>query len=96
MNKHITWRGFGMSIALSLLTFFSTSNVNAQRPHLKTADIPDSVAPILRSEGLLTSHWTQNYPYNQLCPRDPANNYAYCYAGCPAIAMGQIINYLQK
>ena len=44
---------------------------------------------------LLTSHWTQNYPYNQLCPRDPVNNYSYSYAGCPAIAMGQIINYLR-
>ena len=44
---------------------------------------------------LLTSHWTQDYPYNQLCPRDPVNNYSYSYAGCPAIAMGQIINYLR-
>ena len=44
---------------------------------------------------LLTSHWTQEYPYNQLCPRDPVNGYTYSYAGCPAIAMGQIINYLR-
>ena len=44
---------------------------------------------------LLTSQWTQDYPYNQLCPRDPFNGYAYSVAGCPAIAMGQIINYLQ-
>jgi hypothetical protein len=46
-------------------------------------------------EPLLTSHWTQDYPYNQLCPRDPMNGNAYSYAGCPAIAMGQIINYLR-
>ena len=44
---------------------------------------------------LLTSHWTQDYPYNQLCPRDPVMGNAYSYAGCPAIAMGQIINYLR-
>ena len=44
---------------------------------------------------LLKSHWTQNHPYNQLCPADPFENYAHSYAGCPAIAMGQIINYLQ-
>ena len=44
---------------------------------------------------LLTSHWTQDYPYNSLCPRDPMANYSYSYAGCPAIAMGQIINYLR-
>lgn len=43
----------------------------------------------------LLTHWTQDYPYNQLCPRDPVNGYSYSYAGCPAIAMGQIINYLR-
>ena len=49
----------------------------------------------MAQEPLLTSHWTQNYPYNQLCPRDPVNDYTYSAAGCPAIAMGQIINYLR-
>lgn len=44
---------------------------------------------------LLKSQWDQSYPYNQLCPRDPLNSNAYSYAGCPAIAMGQIINYLR-
>ena len=71
------------------------SNVWAQNPLLKTVEIPDAAAPVVRAEGLLTSHWTQDYPYNQLCPRDPMNGYSYSYAGCPAIAMGQIINYLQ-
>ena len=50
-------------------------------------------APV--ADYLLTSHWTQDYPYNQLCPRDPVMGNAYSYAGCPAIAMGQIINYLR-
>ncbi|MBR4390737.1 MAG: C10 family peptidase [Bacteroidales bacterium] len=44
---------------------------------------------------LLTSKWDQGYPYNMLCPADPLENYSHSYAGCPAIAMGQIINYLQ-
>lgn len=44
---------------------------------------------------LLKSHWTQNSPYNQLCPRDPVNGNINSLAGCPAIAMGQIINYLK-
>ena len=44
---------------------------------------------------LLNSKWEQGRPYNILCPRDPLNGYAYCAAGCPAIAMGQIINYLR-
>ena len=46
-------------------------------------------------EFLLKSEWEQGYPYNMLCPRDPLNGYAYCAAGCPAVAMGQIINYLR-
>ena len=61
---------------------------------LKNVEIPDASVPASRSEGLLTSHWDQSYPYNQLCPRDPSNNYSYSYAGCPAVAMAQIINYL--
>ena len=44
---------------------------------------------------LLKSEWEQGYPYNMLCPRDPFNGYAYSAAGCPAVAMGQIINYLR-
>lgn len=44
---------------------------------------------------LLTTHWTQEAPYNQLCPADPLENYEHCYAGCPAVVMGQILNYLR-
>ena len=44
---------------------------------------------------LLTTQWTQDYPYNQLCPEDPYESYRHSYSGCPAIAMGQIINYLR-
>lgn len=75
--------------------FVSLLNGWAQSLSLKNADIPDPVTLKLRSEGLLTSHWTQNAPYNELCPRDPVNGYSYSLAGCPAIAMGQIINYLR-
>ena len=95
MFKQISWRISGMTIVLSLLICFSASNGWAQAPLLKTVEKPDAVTPILRAEGLLHSHWTQDYPYNQLCPRDPVNGNAYSVAGCPAIAMGQIINYLR-
>ena len=46
-------------------------------------------------EILLKSEWEQGHPYNILCPRDPLYSYAYSAAGCPAVAMGQIINYLR-
>lgn len=44
---------------------------------------------------LLSTQWTQGYPYNQYCPADPFENNKHCYTGCPAIVMGQILNYLQ-
>ena len=84
-----------MSKFLSVLLLFCALTGMAQSPLLKTVEIPEAATPPLRSEGLLTSHWSQDYPYNQFCPRDPSNDYSYSAAGCPAIAMGQIINYLR-
>ena len=85
-----------MSKVLSfLLIVFCALNGMAQSPLLKTVEKPDAATSTLRGEGLLRSHWTQDYPYNQLCPRDPVNGNAYSVAGCPAVAMGQIINYLR-
>lgn len=85
-----------MSRLLSFLVIaLCTLNCWAQQPLIKTVETPEAAAPSLRADGFLGSYWTQDYPYNQLCPRDPLNNYNYSYAGCPAIAMGQIINYLR-
>lgn len=80
---------------MTIMLMVMISIANAQQPILKTDPIPDNTTPSLRSEGFLLTHWTQEYPYNQFCPRDPANNNAYSYAGCPAIAMAQIINHLR-
>ena len=44
---------------------------------------------------LLNTQWSQGYPYNQHCPTDPYENNEHSYTGCPATAMGQILNYLQ-
>ncbi len=84
-----------MSKFLTTLLLFCTLTGFAQSPLLKTVNSPDPATPSIRGEGLLHSRWTQDYPYNQLCPRDPSTGYSYSYAGCPAIAMGQIINYLR-
>ena len=84
-----------MSRLLSVLLLFCALTGFAQAPLLKTVEKPDAVTPTLRAEGLLHSHWTQGYPYNQFCPRDPVNGNDYSAAGCPAVAMGQIINYLR-
>ncbi|MCK9330265.1 MAG: C10 family peptidase [Candidatus Cloacimonetes bacterium] len=42
--------------------------------------------------GWVESNWTQSAPFNNLCPIDPTSN-SRSIAGCPSIAMGQIINY---
>ena len=42
---------------------------------------------------LLTSRWNQNYPYNRLCPTAPGGPGNHAYAGCVAVAMGQIMRY---
>lgn len=85
-----------MSKVLSLLLIaLCALNSWAQSPLLKTLEKPDAASPTLRADGFLHSHWTQDFPYNYFCPRDPVNGNAYSVAGCPAIAMGQIINYLR-
>ena len=84
-----------MSRILSVLLLLCALTGWAQQPLLKTVEPPQAVTSPLRMEGLLTSHWTQDYPYNQLCPRDPLYGNSYSYAGCPAVTMGQIINYLR-
>jgi len=44
------------------------------------------------TEGWLMTNWTQNAPYNAMVPMD-LNSGLRSYAGCPAIAMAQILNY---
>lgn len=44
-------------------------------------------------EPMLNSTWNQGYPYNALCPEDPAGPNGRCYAGCVATAMGQVMYY---
>lgn len=92
VNRHTLWRNTGM-ILLLVVFFVSPLSGMAQGPLLKTVEVPAAGTPPLRTEGLLTSQWAQDYPYNVFCPRDPVNDYALSYAGCPAVAMGQVINY---
>jgi hypothetical protein len=43
-------------------------------------------------DGWLKTNWTQSAPYNNLCPMDPVTGLR-SYAGCPATAMAQIMNF---
>jgi hypothetical protein len=47
------------------------------------------------TEGWVITNWTQNSPYNQMCPVD-TNAGVRSLAGCPAVTMAQILNYLEN
>jgi len=47
-----------------------------------------------RNDYLLSARWNQTHPWNMMCPMDPVTN-TRSVAGCPAIAMGQILDYLK-
>ncbi len=42
---------------------------------------------------LVAAKWNQNWPYNELCPLDPAGPGGRVYAGCVATAMGMVMKY---
>ncbi len=42
--------------------------------------------------GWVKTRWNQSAPYNALCPMDNVTNHR-SLAGCPTVAMGQIVNY---
>ncbi|PKP17736.1 MAG: hypothetical protein CVU05_14985 [Bacteroidetes bacterium HGW-Bacteroidetes-21] len=46
------------------------------------------------TEGWLWDNWTQNYPYNMMCPMDPVTSVR-SIAGCPSVAMAMILNFHQ-
>jgi hypothetical protein len=43
--------------------------------------------------GWLLENWNQGAPYNNFCPLDIAHGGSRSIAGCPAVAMAQILNY---
>jgi hypothetical protein len=43
--------------------------------------------------GWLLTNWHQSAPYNNFCPLDISHGGARSVAGCPAVAMAQILNY---
>ena len=74
-----------------LFNAFGASSVMGQNSNINVADNVCPDTSMIKSGGFLETYWNQDFPYNQLCPKDPLNNNSYSYAGCPAVAMGQII-----
>jgi hypothetical protein len=60
------------------------------------SDGPSPVSPqkeILDVEPMITSNWNQPFPYNEMCPADPAGSVGHAIVGCVPVAMGQIMYY---
>jgi len=51
---------------------------------------PEGTTP---TGGWLLANWHQNAPYNDFCPLDIAHGGTRSVAGCPAVAIAQILNY---
>jgi hypothetical protein len=51
---------------------------------------PEGTTP---TGGWLFTNWHQSAPYNDFCPLDISHGGSRSIAGCPAVAMAQIINY---
>jgi hypothetical protein len=45
---------------------------------------------------LIKTNWNQDWPYNELCPLDPAGPGGRVYVGCVATAMAQVMKYWNK
>ena len=88
---------FYLMVVCTIVLFnaFGASSAMAQNANINIADDVCPDTSMIKSGGFLETYWNQDFPYNQLCPKDPLNNNSYSYAGCPAVAMGQIINYLR-
>ena len=67
----------------------------AQKGHLPARPVFEAPADWHTIEPLVTAHWNQVSPWNDLCPICPDNG-ARAAAGCTAIATAQILYYFQK
>jgi len=70
------------------------ATIKAKRKAAWEALLNQKQFPKAEETFLLKSNWHQDAPYNQFCPLDPQNG-SRSIAGCPAVAMGQIVNYHQ-
>lgn len=66
--------------------------VNASAPNDKSKFEQWPPAGTTSTGGWLQTNWHQSAPYNNLCPIDKNSN-VHSVAGCPAVAMAQILNY---
>jgi len=72
----------------------ATSTISDEWNFLKSGKIRSfDTEATTNVEPLLMTPWNQDYPYNALCPEDPAGPGGHVYAGCVATAMSMIMYY---
>jgi hypothetical protein len=64
----------------------------AQLSQIDTPQLPD-LKGILDVHPLISDTWDQVYPYNAMCPEDPAGPGGHVVVGCIATAMSMIMHY---
>lgn len=85
---------FAKLLLMSVIVLSAMTTLEAQSL-IKAIDISTVQSSKAKDgEGFLTTHWKQDGGYNQFCPMDPVTN-SRSYAGCPAVAMAQIVNHLK-
>jgi len=69
------------------------NNVSSEWSKIKSSETNQTNATTTEVAPLLTSTWNQGCYYNTYCPQDVNGQCGHVWAGCVAVAMGQIINY---
>ena len=69
------------------------TKVKSQWNKLSSMKTAQANAATTQIPPLLTSTWNQGCYYNNFCPQDVKGNCSRVWAGCVAVAMGQIMNY---
>jgi hypothetical protein len=88
-NQIIAERENNMTASSSVAASWSHLLLSSAN-QLYSAQVPLDVAP------MVTCNWNQDYPYNNMCPADPActgSDQGHVLVGCVATAMSQLMYY---
>ena len=71
----------------------ANEEIERQWDELLTRNFSPSLKSVQEIAPLLLTNWNQTYPYNALCPEDPAGTGGHVLVGCVAISMVQVMKY---
>jgi hypothetical protein len=94
-NDAVKWMldGYARQIDTLDIIDFKSTTINSKWEQLITNKFIKSGVQTKVVPPLLATNWDQGWPYNALCPSDPAGPGGHVWVGCGATAMAQIIKY---